>query len=114
MTERQVQPNYRIVWIVGGLLALFVVIGLISAFGGRRAQVSPAGQYVTIDGRDSSDAIIDPINVWDDYQIRGAVVARLPHGARVKMLRRDGSGIQIETENGVRGWVTDSFIRELK
>ena len=75
---------------------------------------SSAGQAVTIDGRDTSGAMIDPINVWDNYQTRGAVVARLHHGDTVTMLSRNGNGVQIQTSSGVRGWLTYSFIKELK
>lgn len=115
MTTGELRPNYRIVWIVGGLLALFVVIGLISALGGRgAAPAAPAGKYVTIDGRDVGGAIIDPINVWDNYTTRGAVVARLHHGDRVQMIGQSGDGVQIQTDAGVRGWLTNTFIRELK
>jgi len=72
------------------------------------------GQPVTIDGRDSSGIVIDPINVWDNYQTRSTVVARVHHGDAVTMLGRSGDGVQIQTSAGVRGWLTYTFIKELK
>lgn len=109
----------RIVGILAGIgVLLFGLMGiglwLLRPYLPGAAPAAPAGQYVTIDGRDVGGAIIDPINVWDNYTTRGAVVARLHHGDRVQMIGQSGDGVQIQTDAGVRGWLTNTFIRELK
>lgn len=71
-------------------------------------------QTVTIDGTDSTGVRIETINVWNNYQTRSAVVARVRHGERVEMLGRSGDGVEIQTADGTRGWVTYWFIKELK
>lgn len=73
-------------------------------------------RLITIDGYDpASDSIIDPINVWQDYENRDAgIVTQAHHGASVKFLRREGDGILIETADGTQGWVTYWFVKEFK
>ena len=68
-----------------------------------------------MDGRIEDGSIGVPIiNLWDNYQTRSRVVARVPHGEQVKFIRRSGDGILIETKSGQRGWVTYWFIKEFK
>lgn len=73
-------------------------------------------RLITIDGYDpASDSIIDPINIWIDYENRDAgIVTHAHHGDSVKFLRREGDGILIETADGTQGWVTYWFIKEFK
>jgi hypothetical protein len=72
--------------------------------------------FVTMDGYDSaSDSIIDPINLWIDYDDRSAgIAAKAKHGDKVKFVQRGGDGILVETTDGVQGWVTYYFIKEFK
>ncbi len=71
-------------------------------------------QIVTIAGLDEQGNDISPINVWDNYQTRGKVVTKVSTGDQVTLIERQGNGVLIETSGGVRGWVTFSFIRELR
>jgi PBP1b-binding outer membrane lipoprotein LpoB len=91
------------------LVLLAILAALLVGCGG-----TPAGRDVTIDARDESGQVIDPVNVWDNYQTRGAVVARVHHGDHVTLISRNGNGAEIVTSNGARGWLTYTFIRELK
>lgn len=50
------------------------------------------------------------VNVWDNYQTRAQVVARLDPGTTVQLLRRDGNGRLIRTAAGVEGWVSRDFL----
>lgn len=72
--------------------------------------------FVTIDGYDSaSETIVREINLWRDYQDRSmgvSVTAR--HGEKVKLIRRAGDGILVETKSGKQGWVMYYFIKEFK
>ena len=69
---------------------------------------------VTVDGYDAeADVTVDPIHLWDDYQIRGKVVAKVPHGTEVELIDRQGQGVLVEY-NGKRGWCTYWFIKEFK
>lgn len=70
-------------------------------------------EVATINARDETG---DPlpggvVNVWNDYQTRSRVVARLRDGERVTVLRRSGDGVQIRTNGGVTGWVSKWFLR---
>src|SRR5215207_3359903 len=78
------------------------------------APVPTAVRIVTIEGSDGMGGTIDPVNVWDNYETRGVVVARLRSGDKVTLIERDGKGVRIETADGTRGWVTESFIREFQ
>lgn len=72
-------------------------------------------QTVTMDGYDAaSGTTVNPINIWASYEPRGARVGQVQHGERVTLLQRSGSGAQIQTAQGVRGWVGVAFIKELK
>jgi hypothetical protein len=72
--------------------------------------------FVTMDGYDpASDSIIDPINLWIDYDDRSAgIAAKAKHGDKVKLVQREGDGVLVETADGVQGWVTYYFIKEFK
>lgn len=77
---------------------------------------TPPVTFMTIDGYDpASDSIVDPINVWQDYENRDAGIAtQVHHGDKVKFIQRKGDGILIETLDGTQGWVTYWFVKELK
>jgi hypothetical protein len=70
-------------------------------------------KFVTIDGTDGDGTIITPINLWSNYQTR-SFAGKVNHGERVKLIRRDGDGVLIETKTGLQGWVTYFFIKEYK
>lgn len=92
------------------LLLCICLTFCLSACGG-----SPVIGYATIDGyADVAQELIDPVNVWDNYKTRTAIVARVRHGERVGIVRREGDGVLIETSNGVRGWLTYTFLRDIK
>jgi len=70
-------------------------------------------EHATINAKDEYG---DPlpggvVNVWDDYETRGRVVARCKDGERVTVLRRSGNGVQIRTSGGATGWVSEWFLR---
>lgn len=70
---------------------------------------------VTLDGYDSGELVTPVINLWKDYDNRAAGVAgKAKHGQKVEMIERKGDGVLIETDSGVKGWVTYYFIKELK
>jgi SH3-like domain-containing protein len=75
-----------------------------------------ATRVVTMDGRDAAaELTVDPINLWDNYQTRAHVTGRVAHGAEVRLIQQSGEGCQVETNNGIRGWVTcANFIKEFK
>lgn len=70
-------------------------------------------QMVTITGYDPAAQVdISPVRVWDNYQTRLKVVGTVKTGDKVKLIRRDGTGVLIELDSGVQGWLTDSFIQK--
>ncbi|MBE7546623.1 MAG: hypothetical protein K8F34_05000 [Candidatus Kuenenia stuttgartiensis] len=75
-------------------------------------------QYVTLDGYDAGTnppITIHNINLWNDYKNRSkGISVTAKHGDRVKLIRREGNGVLVETLNGKRGWVTYYLIKELK
>lgn len=106
----------RLLGIIIGVLALFAAgYALMNP-----AQPAPAGapavrQMVTIDGTDpTTGSDISPINLWDNYQTRGAVTGRVMTGERVALIRRDGPAALIEKTSGVQGWLTATFVKELR
>jgi SH3-like domain-containing protein len=110
-------------WIVVAAAAVLCASAVALGSTGRHAQRpndinaqldSGARPIVTISGDDGIGGSIDLVNVWNDYQSRSRIVARLHPGDKVTLIRRDGKGAQIETAAGTRGWVTDFFIKELQ
>lgn len=75
-------------------------------------------QWVTLDGTDprTGDLEVPLIAVWNDYNNRMAGTAgNLRHGTIVKLIRREGDGLLIETADGLtRGWITAHFTTEYK
>ena len=70
-------------------------------------------RYVTIDGTIEDGSKKPAVNLWDNYQTRNRVVTSAPHGAKVKLIKRQGDGVLVE-HKGKQGWCTDWFIREFK
>jgi hypothetical protein len=105
------QTSNRPVFIILGVLLALVIVGVVFAY----VVPSTPARVVTMDGMDkASGTVIDPINVWGNYQTRTSVVAHVRSGDKVKLISRNGDGVQIETDNGTRGWVTYWFIKELQ
>lgn len=77
---------------------------------------TPKVQTVTIDGYDpDSQTTINTINIWKNYEDRMAgIAAKVQHGDKVEMIERKGDGVRVRTANGTTGWLTYSFIKELK
>jgi len=105
-------------WILIGLVGI-LVLGFLCRCGGRSnssspsRSTSPSAAIGTINARDENG---DPlpggvVNVWDDYQTRSRVVARCKDGERVTVLRRSGTGVQIRTNSGATGWISNWFLR---
>ncbi len=70
------------------------------------------GRQLTIDGWDpASKSVIDPLNLWKDYQSR-TYAGKVRHGEIVTLVKREGDGVLIETKSGLRGWITYFFIKE--
>jgi hypothetical protein len=85
-----------------------------SSSSGGNAQPT-AATYVTLDGTENGELVVPEINVWKDYDNRGAgIVGVGKHGQQVKLIRRSGDGAKIELPNGAQGWVTYYFIKEYK
>lgn len=103
-------------WIIGITVAVVLVavgvFGVGYLVGGGR----PATLQVTIDARDpASGLMIDPVNVWKDYENRGAgIVGRIHHGDTVGLIRQSGGAARIRLSDGAEGWVNATFIRELR
>lgn len=98
------------------ILGALLLLGLAFIATQGRTTFTPAApaQLVTIDNSDGVGGTIDPINVWDDYTARTAVVAKAHGGDRVQLLRQSGNGVYVRTTSGVQGWVSAQFIKELK
>ncbi|HEU5088392.1 MAG TPA: SH3 domain-containing protein [Roseiflexaceae bacterium] len=101
------------IWAWVALLAVFgLYFGLKSP---ARPTSTPAAppRLATITGYDpASQSDISPINVWDDYQTRSRVVGQVRTGDRVRVVGRSGDGVQIELNDGTRGWVSAAFLKE--
>jgi hypothetical protein len=64
----------------------------------------------TMNGNDpASGTVIDPINVWNDYQTRARVVTQAHHGQSVDILEQTPTAYRIRV-NGVVGWVGRDFV----
>lgn len=107
------------------LRLLGVIVGVIVLFScgytlmnpGRPAPAAApiTRQTVTINGVDSTTGNdISPINLWDNYETRGAVTGRVMTGERVTLLQRVGAGALVEKADGSQGWLTATFIKELR
>jgi hypothetical protein len=105
------------------VLVLFVLIVFISWFTGSGPSVPSVPkttkvetEYIngTINGYDSaSDSIINPINVFKDYENRAlGITGKVNHGDRVTISKRSGNGLKIYADSGVTGWVNKEFVRE--
>ena len=71
--------------------------------------------WLTLDGTENGELVVSEINVWKDYDNRGAgIVGVGRHGQQVKLVRRSGDGVKIELPSGAQGWVTYYFIKEYK
>ena len=69
---------------------------------------------VTIDGYDpAADTTMHEINIWGNYVSR-SYAGSVMHGEKVTMLKREGDGVLIKISDGTTGWVSYSFIKELK
>lgn len=96
-----------------------VLLGTVCRFGGGSRSsspsrsASPTAEIASINARDETGELLPGglVNIWDDYQSRGRVVARCKDGERVTVLRRSGNGVQIKTSDGVTGWVSDWFLK---
>ena len=73
------------------------------------------GKYVTLDGYDpSANTTVENINIWKDYNNRLLGISTTgKHGQKVKLLNKVGNAVEVETEDGKKGWVTYYFIKEL-
>lgn len=62
-------------------------------------------KFVTLDEHDTSSNItVKNINLWKNYKDRAAgIVATVNHGDSVKLIKREGDGILVETRDGKRG-----------
>jgi len=77
-----------------------------------------SNRIVTIDGYDAEaqpPLTVDTIHLWEDYEpnLRGRVVAKVPHGTEVELIERQGNGVLVEYK-GKQGWCTYWFIKEFK
>ena len=96
---------------VGLLLLIAVVVSVLTTRPAAPPTPDLAARTVTMDGGGE----VASINLWDNYQTRGAVTGRAASGERVKLLQQSGAGCRVETSTGARGWVTcANFIREFK
>jgi len=95
-------------------VALFLLV--VFLFGSQSNSAAPpaTAQLVTIDGSDSAGgATIDPVNVFDRPSL-GRTVGTVRSGARVALLSRDGNAVLIRAADGVQGYVSVDFIKELR
>lgn len=70
---------------------------------------------VTLDGCENGVLVVRKINIWRNYQNRmEGISTTAKHGEKVKLIRREGDSVLIETASGKRGWLTDYFIKEFK
>ena len=74
------------------------------------------GKYVTLDGYDAdANLTVENINIWKEYNNRPLGISTTgKHGQKVKLLNKVGDAVEVETEDGKKGWVTYYFIKELK
>ena len=82
-----------------------------------RAPQKSQDRQVTMDGYDADTGVtVDPINLWRDYRDRmgRGTSGQARHGEKVTLIRREGNGVLVETDEGTHGWATYYFIRELK
>ena len=79
------------------------------------SEVKSETRWVTMDGTENGELMVPIINLWKDYNNRSRGVAgTIRHGARVKLIRRSGNGVLVETKSGTRGWATYYFVREFQ
>jgi len=105
-----------IFWVFVGVLLLLFVAG-VNMSGGASAPAatnSTAVRYVTIDGSDGVGGVIDPLNLWNDYDTRAAVVGHVRPNEQVQLVETRGDGVLVQTSVGVRGWISRQFIKELE
>jgi SH3-like domain-containing protein len=96
---------------LSSLLTFVFTLSLLTSCGPTAAApiATPVLRTVTIAQTDAGT-----VNVWDNYQTRKTVVARVQPGVKVQLVRQEGRGVLIRTSGGVEGWVTDHFIAELR
>ena len=105
--------------IIGGVIIVISIVSFWILLPPKQSHISAKNNLIsnqtgTIDGYDpASDSIIDPINLWLNYETR-VYAGRVRHGEKINIIKRVGDGVLIEKENGKRGWLTYFFIKELK
>jgi len=74
------------------------------------------GQFVTLDGYDSSGGfVVQRITLWKDQKDHAAgISATAKHGESVKFIQRESDSVLVETTDGKRGWVSSYFIKGLR
>ena len=94
------------------LVVALAVLLVLSACG--QVAPPPTAQIVTMDGSDpATGATIQTINVFDKLP-GGRKIGTVQSGARVTLLAHTGAVAQIETPEGLRGYVAAAFIKELR
>ena len=67
-----------------------------------------------IDATELRDLTDSRVNLWNDYDTREKIVARLYHNEKVYLHKISGDGANIETESGVNGWLNKNFLSKVK
>lgn len=102
-------------WVIFSFVSIEEKYGSIFKQGDKRNKEL---EGVTLDGYDANanpPITIHNIDLWNDFKNRSkGISVTAKHGDRVKLIRREGNGVLVETLNGKRGWVTFYFIKELK
>ncbi len=50
------------------------------------------------------------VGVHEDQQLTSGIIKVLPTGTRLEVLRRDANLVQVETEDGIVGWVDGDYV----
>jgi len=73
---------------------------------------------IEVQGPLAGELVAPTINIWRDYNKRlrakKPIVAQVNHGDKGQLVARKGQSCKVKTADGRVGWVTYTFIRELK
>lgn len=117
-SRKEKSAGQRLFRIISIVIAFWLGIFIVSIFNPLQKSKDVQNefvQYVIVDCYDTSNAEkIYGISLWKDYRNRLEDTSRkVVHGEKVKLIKREGSVVLIETKDGKRGWISDKYIREL-
>lgn len=98
--------------LIGAVLAGLVVLWFLAQSNAPTNVPRPPPSPTEIPRFGTINARNGTVDMWNDYTTRTAAVAKLHGGDRVRIIRRSGTGVLVETDAGQTGWVSSGFIDE--